>query len=112
MNLELLLQLLSIAMFVQILSLATVQKIKEFGVIKKCWIVRLASMIINFSLGILFSFTFTDGFTWSSLWIGFFSWLGADTLYKSLEDKGLLKRLSETLPNTEDTWIDDDTYVG
>jgi len=115
MNIETFIQLLTVAMVIQILSIATVQKIKDFAFINKRWMVQLSSIFVNFSLGVLFCFSFTNYSLPSSFWIGFFSWLGADTIYKSLEEKGFLKGLSETLFKQEDTSIEEensDYFVG
>lgn len=38
-------------------------------------------------LGIIFTITFTDVEVKYSFWVGLFSYLGADTIYKSLEGK-------------------------
>ena len=45
------------------------------------------SLIINILFSIIFCLTFTDIKFPTSLWIGFFSFIGADSLYKSLEGK-------------------------
>lgn len=45
------------------------------------------SLFINILVGVIFCMTFTNITFPTSLWIGFFSFLGADTLYKSLEGK-------------------------
>ncbi len=45
------------------------------------------SLLINLTLGVLFCITFTDITFPTSLWIGLFSFIGADTIYKSLEGK-------------------------
>jgi len=47
----------------------------------------LYSFVVNIIIGIIFCMTFTDvGFP-RSIWVGLFSFLGADTIYKSLEGK-------------------------
>ena len=42
---------------------------------------------ICIAIGIIFCITFTDITFPTSLWVGLFSFLGADTIYKSLEGK-------------------------
>ena len=37
--------------------------------------------------GTLFALTFSDAKLQESLWVGLFSFVGADTLYKTFEDK-------------------------
>ena len=38
-------------------------------------------------IGVIFCYTFTNITLPTSLWVGFFSFIGADTIYKSLEGK-------------------------
>lgn len=45
------------------------------------------SLIINILIGIVFCITFTEITFPTSLWIGLFSFIGADTIYKTLEGK-------------------------
>ena len=47
----------------------------------------LYSLIVNLIVGIVFCITFTNVTFPTSLWVGLFSFLGADTLYKTLEGK-------------------------
>ena len=39
------------------------------------------------SFGILFTLSFTDYKLIDSIWVGLFSFIGADSLYKAFEDK-------------------------
>ena len=50
-------------------------------------LIIIYSFIVNIIVGILFSLSFTDISFPNSLWIGLFSFLGADSIYKSLEGK-------------------------
>ena len=45
------------------------------------------SLIVNLVIGILFCITFTNISLTNSLWVGLFSFLGADSIYKTLEGK-------------------------
>ena len=38
-------------------------------------------------IGVLFSLSFTDLSIFDSLWVGLISFIGADTIYKTFEDK-------------------------
>ena len=62
-----------------------VQKTKTF--MKGSKFVTLYSFIINIIISILFCKTFTSIDLPNSLWIGLFSFLGADSIYKTLEGK-------------------------
>ena len=59
-------------------------------------------------LGILFCITFTSITFPESLWVGFFSFIGADTIYKSLEGK--LKSYSE-LTRSETVTIEKENII-
>ena len=47
----------------------------------------LYSLLVNVFVGIVFCMTFTTIPFPNSLWIGIFSFIGADTIYKTLEGK-------------------------
>lgn len=85
LNLIYLQKLLVIAIALSTITCAFVQKTK--GLLKKSKYVGLYSFVINISVGIIFCITFTDITFPESLWVGLFSFIGADTIYKSLEGK-------------------------
>ena len=62
-----------------------IQKTKGF--FKSSEYITIYSFIVNMIISLLFCKTFTDISITNSLWIGLFSFLGADTIYKSLEGK-------------------------
>ena len=101
LNLEYLQQLLVIAIALSTITCALIQKTKGF--FKTSKYLCLYSFIINITIGIIFCYTFTNITFPSSLWIGFFSFIGADTIYKVLEGKlashtDLLTKDSITIP--------------
>lgn len=100
-NVELLLNVLWIAIICQSIALITTQKFKTLKVVTKAWQVILFSLVLNIVLSMCFCLTFTDLKLILSLWVGFFSFIGADTLYKTLEDKQLLKRLTDVSEKKE-----------
>lgn len=85
LNLELLQQLLIIAMVLSTITCAFIQKIKSFFKYSKylCFF----SFLLNIVFGIVFCITYTTIEFPLSLWVGLFSFIGADTIYKSLEGK-------------------------
>ena len=85
LNLDYLQQLLAIAIVLSTITCAIVQKTKSC--FKKSKYLCIYSFAINILVGIVFCYTFTDIKLPTSFWIGFFSFLGADTIYKSLEGK-------------------------
>lgn len=94
-DVELLLNILWIATICQVIALVTTQKFKTLKLVTKAWQVILFSFVLNVVLAICFCTTFTDLKLILSLWVGFFSFVGADTIYNLLADKGLLKGLTE-----------------
>lgn len=94
MNIDLLTTLLVIAMTSSTITCAFIQKTK--AKIGKNWLM-LYGLVVNMILGILFTLTFTDSSIYEGAWVGLFSFIGADTLYKALEGK--LKSYSDLIPN-------------
>ena len=101
LNLEYLQKMLVIAIALSTITCTFIQKTKKF--IPKSKYITIYSLIVNLLIGIIFCITFTDiGFP-RSLWVGLFSYLGADTIYKTLEGKitphrELIARKSVTIP--------------
>lgn len=84
-NINYLKDLLLISVILSTVTCTLVQKTKVL--FKSSKIIGLYSLIVNMTLGIIFCYTFTDIQLPNSLWIGFFSFLGADSIYKTLEGK-------------------------
>ncbi len=84
-HIEYLQQLLIISIALSAITCAIVQKTKS--ILKSSKLITLYSFIINMVIGVVFCITFTDINIPNSLWIGLFSFLGADSIYKSLEGK-------------------------
>lgn len=85
LNLDLIKQLLMVAMALSTVTCAFVQKTKcRF---KKSNCLCIYSFLLNIGLGIIFCYSFTDISFPASLWVGLFSFIGADTIYKTLEGK-------------------------
>lgn len=87
LNIELLKAILVIAIASGVIMTALVQKIKESINIKDSKIIVVISFITNMVLGTLFALWFSDVVLISALWVGLFSFIGADLIYKALEDK-------------------------
>lgn len=85
MDLELIKQILIVAVTSSIISTATIQKIKEQLKSKK-WLF-IIGLIVSISIGTLFALTFTELTIVDSLWVGLVTWVGADAIYKAFEDK-------------------------
>ena len=87
MNIELIKALLLIAVSSSIIRASFVQKIKTVSLIKSSECLIYISFLISMSFGILFTLSFTDYKLIDSIWVGLFSFIGADSLYKAFEDK-------------------------
>lgn len=85
LNLEYLQKMLIIAIALSAITCTFIQKTKKF--IPKSKYITIYSLTINLLIGVIFCITFTDITFPKSLWVGLFSYLGADTIYKSLEGK-------------------------
>lgn len=95
LKVDLLQQLLVISIALSTITCTLVQKTKIL--FKNSKYISLYSFIINMIIGLIFSYTFTEIRFPNNLWIGFFSFLGADSIYKSLE--GTISSYSELIRN-------------
>jgi len=110
LKIEFLKQLLIISITLSTITCTMVQKTKFL--FKSSKYITLYSLVINILVGIIFSYTFTNIRLPNCLWIGFFSFLGADSIYKSLEgtissyseltDKKTIEIKKENIINKED----------
>ena len=78
-------QLLFISIIISSISCMLIQKTKYL--FKSSKYIIIYSLIINIIISILFCLSFTNIVFPHNLWIGLFSFLEADSLYKSLEGK-------------------------
>ena len=87
MNIDLIKSLLLIALASSILSSALVQKIKGLSILKCSDCLLYISFGVSMMFGIIFTLSFTEYKIVHALWVGLFSFLGADSLYKAFEHK-------------------------
>ena len=86
LNVSLLQNLLIIAIACSTVTVAFIQKTKRF--LPKSYLIPLYSLCVNLICGYYFCNTFTsDVNLLESIWVGLFSFLGADTIYTTLEGK-------------------------
>lgn len=84
-NVRFLIEIVIVAIFAEVIALQTVQMVKVM--IDKKYL-RLFALVLNLVLGVLIVLQFTNQNWMIGLWVGFFSWIGAELLYKALE-KGI-----------------------
>ena len=106
-NTVLLIQIIVIALIVEVITLQTIQMVKSY--ITNSKVIPFVSLFLNLVMAIAFVWFFCSFdsanniyFLHVGLWVGFIAWIGADTLYKTLNSKGLLKSQSEMIPPVED----------
>lgn len=96
MNWTLLQQLLLVAITNSTITVSFIQKTKHRC--RKKHHITIYSFFVNLILGLLFTYTFTDLDLIYGLWVGLFSYIGADTIYKTLEGK--LSSYTDLIPKT------------
>lgn len=77
--------ILVIAIACSTITVAFIQKTKKFCRNSRC--ITWYSFIVNMLFGYFFSMTFASIDYVKSLWVGLFSFIGADTIYRNLEGK-------------------------
>ena len=87
MDFDFLKNILVIAITSGTITTLLVQKIKEGIDITDSKIVLLISFIVSILLGRLFAISFADLDIINALWVGLFSFIGADIIYNTLKDK-------------------------
>ena len=85
LKISLLQQMLIVSIFLSTISCSFVQKTKCYFPCSSC--LCFYSLFVNIVISVLFCFSFTTINFPMSLWVGMFSFLGADTIYKTLEGK-------------------------
>ena len=105
-NIDFLKNALIISIVLSSITCTFVQKTKGF--FKSSDYITIYSLIINIFISILFCKTFTNIDLPNSLWIGLFSFLGADSIYKSLEGK--ISSYSDIL-NKKEITISEDNII-
>lgn len=98
MNIDLIKELLIIAITLSVVTMAFIQKTKYL--FKTSKLIGLYSAVVNIAFAIVFCMSFTEVSILNSIWVGLFSYIGADTLYKALEGK--LESFSDIITKKEE----------
>lgn len=85
MDLDLIKQILVVAMASSIVSTATIQKVK--GALKNKTLLYVLALVISIAIGTLFALSFSNLDIKNALWVGLITWVGADAIYQAFEDK-------------------------
>lgn len=105
LDLELIKFICIVGIGASVISTPTIQKIKEMLKSKKY--LNLLAFIISMTIGELFTISFSNLGWLLGLWVGFITWLGADAIYKTFEDK-LFTPFGEINKEDDDIIIDRD----
>lgn len=94
-NLEAMINCLWIGTIAGVFSTIAIQKFKEAKLVSNKYVLFVFSILFDLILTLGICRLFTDMNIWNSLFTSLVCWIGADSIYKGLEKKGLLKGLSE-----------------
>lgn len=97
-NLDLIIQILESSILVSCFTTAIVQKTK--GIVPKKNLVGAYSFLVNVLIGTLFMLSFSDSNLYNALWVGVLSFVGADSIYRALEEKGIVKKYNDIKTST------------
>lgn len=80
-----------------VISSLCIQKIKETKLIKNKKKLTKLSIFIDFILGIFITLLFTNLNFRTSLCVGLFTYIGAETIYEKLKSKDMMKSLNDII---------------
>lgn len=93
MNSEIILELISVSLIASVISSQLIQKIKETFNLGSLFN-SIISIFISFGVGFSYSYSFYSDNILYSIWIGLFTLIGAEGLYKALCGKFGLNSVS------------------
>lgn len=85
LDFDLIKNVLVVAIGGSVITTAVVQKVKE--VVNNKNVLVVIALLISLVIGTLFSMCFSDLSLVDGLWVGLITWVGADSIYKTFEDK-------------------------
>ena len=87
---DLLIEILMISVTFSIFQMALVQKAKMLPIFKKGWQIVLFNFMSSFIFGTLFSIWFFDLDLYNGLWVSFFGFIGAPSIYEMLKKQNMI----------------------
>lgn len=85
-----LLDLLVISITLSVIVMVILQKFKSLPFIKKTWQIWILNLLFSFSLSIPFTTTFYSLDTYSGIWVGLFTFVGAPAIYDTLKNQTII----------------------
>lgn len=95
MNIELIAQILVLAIASTFISTQLIQRAKENFNIKNTIALAITSLIISFTIGFLFTISFSELDIKMACWVGTICYAGAEIIYQNFKEKLGLKSLTE-----------------
>ena len=95
MNIELIAQILVLAIASTFISTQLIQRLKENFKVKKWFLLAMVSLVISFFTGFLFAVSFSNLNYIMSCWVGVITYAGAEIIYQNFKDKLGLKSLTQ-----------------
>lgn len=95
MNIELITQILVLAIASTFISTQLIQRAKENFNIKNTIALAITSLIFSFAIGFLFTISFSELDVKMACWVGVITYAGAEIIYQNFKDKLGLKSLTE-----------------
>ena len=95
MNVELITNVLVLAVASTLVSTQLIQRAKENFKITNSIALAIVSLIISFAIGFLFTITFSELDKIMACWVGIITYAGAEIIYQNFKDKLGLKSLTE-----------------
>ena len=87
---NLLIELLASSLILSCVIMVLIQKCKKLSFISKSWQVWFLNLIFSFLIGIPFSITFYKYSINNSIWVSFFSFIGASSIYETLKSQNFI----------------------
>lgn len=94
---DLLLKIVLISIVFSAFEMALVQKLKKVFPFKKKWSVLILNFVSSFLFGTIFSMWFFSLSIYNSLWVSFFTFLGAPSIYETLRKQNITSYIPESL---------------
>lgn len=95
MNVELIANILMLAIASTFISTQLVQRLKENFKIKKWLPLAIVSFLISFAVGFLFTTSFSNLNYKMACWVGVITYAGAEIIYQNFKDKLGLKSITQ-----------------
>ncbi len=102
MNVELITQILVLAITSSLVSTQLIQRLKENFQITNKTLLAICSCIVSFATGFFFTVSFSKLGKDNACWVGVITYAGADIIYQNFKDKLNLKSISELKEKGDD----------